>query len=56
MLAFDKVRQQGINEGVKAVEQRKHAAAPTSSSASVTPNQRVNSILEAFTKAKNAQV
>ncbi len=55
MLAYDKVKQQGINEGVKALEQRGHAAAPPTSAATVSPNERVNSIFEAFTKAKNAQ-
>jgi hypothetical protein len=55
MLAFDKAKQAGINEGVKSVEQRKLGAAPQASSAAVQPSQRVSSILEAFNRARASE-
>lgn len=50
-LTWGKMKQAGINEGVKSVEQRKEAAQPDTTHAAVTGN-KAKTVFEAFEHAK----
>lgn len=52
IVTYDKVKQQGINEGAEAVAKRNAAAQPGSSTAVVTPSNRPQSVADAFAQAQ----
>lgn len=54
IVTYDKVKQQGINEGVEVATKRSHAAQPDSSKAAVTPSNRPLSVQDAFKQAQEA--